>query len=70
MRKEAERCGALLLSRLPVQRPAVSAPVSSVRRVWVNRTADGSAAERVIFDARFGLSPVVGVWAGTEVPAW
>eukprot|EP00974_Lingulodinium_polyedra_P101678 9847614-Lingulodinium_polyedra.AAC.1 len=31
---------------------------------------DGSEVERVVFDARFALSPVVGVWTGTAVSHW
>eukprot|EP00974_Lingulodinium_polyedra_P058293 5615288-Lingulodinium_polyedra.AAC.1 len=68
MRKEVERVGGpIVFSLTGIVSCDFVAPISCIRRVWVNRTADGSI-EHAIFDAaRFVLSPMVGVWAGADV---
>eukprot|EP00974_Lingulodinium_polyedra_P009867 947159-Lingulodinium_polyedra.AAC.1 len=71
MRREAKCCGGpITFSPTGTDSCKFVVPVSGVRRVWVNRAADGSEVEHVVFDSRFATSPVVGVWTGTEVSHW
>eukprot|EP00974_Lingulodinium_polyedra_P063887 6169240-Lingulodinium_polyedra.AAC.1 len=71
MRHEAKCCGrSSTFSPIGTVSCNFVAPTSCVRRVRVNRMADGSEVEHVVFDSRFAMSPVVGVWTGTEVSHW
>eukprot|EP00974_Lingulodinium_polyedra_P072935 7058889-Lingulodinium_polyedra.AAC.1 len=68
MRYEAKCCGgSITFSPTGTVSCKFVVPISCVRRVWVNRTADASEVEHVVFDSRFAMSPAVGVWTGTEV---